>query len=204
MAADTEITRIDHAGGFEGRPPPCLDGGQGRETWRVRKEGRCLANETPPSKPTSHRVPGVHYTSCFPASAPGVPLRRPTTTCLPRRAARGEPRSSCTEPCWGGRVLLLRTALGQHGSASSFYPVTRSTARLRVVCTGSDAVRIRTTTNRSHSGSGCAAIHPHGRKRMGGGAGRGPPGGARRFRRPHRPAPEQVGAACAAEPVPRR
>jgi len=49
------------------------------------------------------------------ASASGVPVRRPTTTCLPRRAVRGVPDRLVRSPDQGGRVLLCRTAPGWPG-----------------------------------------------------------------------------------------
>jgi len=54
------------------------------------------------------------------ASASGVPIRRPTTTCLPRRAARGGPGPRTRSPGRGGRVLLCRTAPGRPGVRDHF------------------------------------------------------------------------------------
>jgi hypothetical protein len=54
------------------------------------------------------------------ASASSVPVRRPTTTCLPRRAVRGAPDRHVRSPEQGGRVLLCRTAPGRPGVRGFF------------------------------------------------------------------------------------
>jgi len=54
------------------------------------------------------------------ASASGVPVRRPTTTCLPRRAVRGVLDRHVRSPEQGGRVLLCRTAPGRPGVRGFF------------------------------------------------------------------------------------
>lgn len=54
------------------------------------------------------------------ASASGVPVRRPTTTCLPRRAVRGVPGVHARSPGWGGRRFSSATPLADQESVPSF------------------------------------------------------------------------------------
>lgn len=116
-----------------------------------------------------NRRPGVHYVPCCAASAPGVPVRRPTTTCLPRRARRGRG----PVPTYGARSgetpLLLRDAPGPAGVRGSFVDPERDVGNPSPMCTGSAAQGDRrrppggsTTTPGRRSRSGCGRIPaPH-------------------------------------------
>src|SRR5882757_9517490 len=74
---------------------------------------------TPPDAyecPGSRRALRVVLT----ASASGVPVRRPTTTCLPRRAVRGVPGIHTRSPGWGGRGFSAASPLADQRSVPSF------------------------------------------------------------------------------------
>ena len=84
-----------------------------------RRESGGAPEGTPPDAyecPGSRRALRVVLT----ASASGVPVRRPTTTCLPRRAVRGVPGIHTRSPGWGGRGFSAASPLADQRSVPSF------------------------------------------------------------------------------------